>query len=286
MTVLEVIQRSAEFLAKKEVDSPRLQIELMLAQVLRVPRLNLYLDFERRLTGAELESVRELVRRRGHREPLQHILGSASFCGLEIRVNRQVLVPRPETELLAERAWNFLSTINSQPSTALDFGTGSGCLAVALAVKFPSVRVHAVDVSPEAIGVARANAEAHRVTGRIQFCLGDGFAAVPADPRFDAIVANPPYIPTAEIDLLAPEVRNYDPRLALDGGADGLDFFRRLAAEGAGYLRPAGRMLMECGAGQAEQIGRILVQHNWIVESIEADYSRRPRVVVARAERA
>jgi release factor glutamine methyltransferase len=283
VTVLEVIQRSAEFLAKKGVDSPRLQIELLLARVLQVPRLKLYLDFERKLSGSELESVRELVKRRGHREPLQHLLGSTSFCGLEIKVNAHVLVPRPETELLAVRARQFLATLN--PSTALDFGTGSGCIAIALSLKCPRARVHAVDISPEAISVACENAALHGVSGNIQFHLGDGFDALPAGLSFDLIVANPPYIPSAEIDALAPEVRDYDPRTALDGGVDGLDFFRRLAAQGARHLRPAGRVLTEFGDGQEEQIDEIFVRHMWVVEKAQADYSGRPRVLVARPKR-
>ncbi|PYJ98449.1 MAG: peptide chain release factor N(5)-glutamine methyltransferase [Verrucomicrobia bacterium] len=285
MTVLEVIQRSAEFLAKKGVDAPRLQVELLLARVLQVPRLKLYLDFERRLTGSELDAVRELVKRRGNREPLQHLLGSASFCGLEIKVNGHVLVPRPETELLAEHARQFLSTLNAPPSTALDFGTGSGCIAIVLSVRCASARLHAADISPEAINVACENAVLHGVAGHIQFHLGDGFAALPSGLSFDLIVANPPYIPSAEIDSLAPEVRDYDPRPALDGGADGLDFFRRLASEGARHLRPAGRVMMEFGDGQAEQIDEIFVRHKWVVEKVEADYSGRPRFFVARPKR-
>ncbi|HYT59292.1 MAG TPA: peptide chain release factor N(5)-glutamine methyltransferase [Haliangiales bacterium] len=286
MTVLDVIQRSAEFLAKKGVDSPRLQIELLLAHVLRVPRLKLYLDFERPLTAAELESVRELVKRRGDREPLQHILGAASFCGLEIKVNRRVLVPRPETELLAQRAWEYLGSLKSPAPTAFDFGTGSGCLAVALAAKCPAARVHAADISTEALTVARENAGLNRVADRIQFHLGDGFAPLPPDLSLDLIAANPPYVPSAEIDALTPEVRDYDPRLALDGGADGLVFFRRLAAESAERLAAAGRIMLEFGDGQAERIGEIFVQHKWVVENVEADYSGRPRILVARPERA
>ena len=139
MTVLEVISKSSDFLAKKGVDAPRLQTELLLAHVLQLPRMKLYLNFERTLTEPELDSLRKLVQRRGQREPLQHLVGSASFCGLEIAVNRHVLIPRPETELLAEAGWQFLSTLNSQPSTALDFGTGSGCIAIALAAKSPAV---------------------------------------------------------------------------------------------------------------------------------------------------
>src|SRR5262249_55331038 len=140
MTVLEGIQKSAEFLAKKGVDSPRLQAELLLAHVLKLQRMKLYLNFERVLTDAETYTFRELVKRRSQREPLQHIVGSTSFCGLEIAVNRHVLVPRPETEILAEAGWSFLSTVDSQPPTALDFGTGSGCIAIALAAKCPAAK--------------------------------------------------------------------------------------------------------------------------------------------------
>src|SRR6185437_10660553 len=279
------IQRSSEFLAKKGVESPRLQTELLLSHVLRVPRLNLYLDFERKLSEADLESVRELVRRRGTREPLQHILGSASFCGLEIKVGRDVLVPRPETELLAERAWDFLSAWPSVHPIALDFGTGSGCVAVVLAAKCPAAQVHAVDVSAEALRVAQDNAVMNGVADKIRFHLGDAFAALPTGVLFALIVANPPYIPVAEIDTLAPEVRDYDPRLALDGGPDGLDFYRRLATEAAKYLEPAGRIMLEFGDGQADRIREIFADHNWVVERIEADYSGRPRILVASVKR-
>src|SRR6266581_3907955 len=240
----------------------------MLAHLLRVPRLNLYLNFERELSGAELDSVRELVRRRGNREPLQLILGSTSFCALEIKVNREVLVPRPETELLAERAWTFLATLDSRPSTALDFGTGSGCIAIALAANCPTAQIHAVDLSAGALSVARENAVLNGVAERIEFQLGDGFAALPPGLSFDLIVANPPYIPSSEIDALAPEVRDYDPRAALDGGADGLEFFRRLATQAVGRLKAAGKIMLEFVDGQAERLREILVQHKWVVEAV------------------
>jgi release factor glutamine methyltransferase len=285
VTVLEVIQRSTGFLARKGVESPRLQVELLLSHALGVPRLNLYLDFEQQLTGANLGIVRELVRRRGDREPLQHIIGSTSFCGYEIRVNRHVLVPRPETEMLAERAWQFLVAASDPPCTALDFGTGSGCLAIALAAHCPGAQVHAADISDEALRVARDNAALHKLSDKILFHSGDGFAALPRGLLFDLIVSNPPYIPSAEIEALAPEVRDHDPRLALDGGADGLDFYRRLASEAASHLRPAGRMLLESGDAQSEQISHIFVQHMWVVESVEADYTGRPRILTLRSER-
>jgi len=282
VTVLEVIQKSAEFLAKKGVESPRLQTELLLAHVLRLPRMQLYLNFERALSDTELSSVRELVKRRGQREPLQHITGSTSFCGLEIAVNRHVLVPRPETELLAELGWQFLSTMNPQPSTALDFGTGSGCIAIALAVRCPSARIVALEVSADALAVARENAARNNASDRVEFRCGDGFAALPADGRFHLIVSNPPYIPSAEITSLAPEVRDFDPRPALDGGPDGLDFHRMLAAQAGPFLQPGGRIMLEFGDGQAEAVRRIFEAQKWIVEAVKEDYTQRPRDLMAR----
>ena len=281
MTVLESIQKSAGFLTSKAVESPRLQAELLLAHLLKLPRMQLYLNFERCLAPLEQGELRELIRRRGRREPLQHIIGSTSFCGCEIAVDRRVLIPRPETELLAETGWRHLSTLNPQPSTALDFGTGSGCIAIALAVKCPGVRVFAADISAEALSVARQNAAAHHVEDRIEFVGGDGFAALPGDIRFDLIIGNPPYIPSAEIASLQPEVRDFDPRLALDGGADGLDFYRRLAVEARPFLKANGRLLLEFGDGQTDAVREILRHENWIVEAVREDYNRCPRMVIA-----
>jgi release factor glutamine methyltransferase len=281
VTVLEVITKSAEFLAKRGVDSSRLQTELLLAHVLQLPRMKLYLNFERKLTEPELDSMRKLVQRRGLREPLQHLVGSASFCGLEMAVNRHVLIPRPETELLAEAGWQFLSTLNSQPSTALDFGTGSGCIAIALAAKCPTTRVVALDLSAEALSIAKQNAATNSVVERSEFRHGDGFAALQPGERFDLIVSNPPYIASAEIETLQPEVRDHDPRGALDGGADGLDFYRRLAAESRTFLKPHGKLMLEFGEGQADAISAILTAQNWRVEAIHPDYTQRLRFLIA-----
>jgi release factor glutamine methyltransferase len=281
MTVLEGIQKSTEFLTKKEIESPRLQAELLLAHVLKLPRMKLYLNFERALTDAETATYRELVKRRSQREPLQHITGSTSFCGLEIAVNRHVLVPRPETELLAEAGWSFLSTINSQPSTALDFGTGSGCIAIALAAKCPAAKIIALDISPEALDIARQNAAKNNVAERIEFLQGDGFAALPKETQFDLIISNPPYIPSAEIAALEPEVRDYDPRGALDGGADGLDFYRRFASEARKFLKAEGKIMLEFGDGQGDSIRKIFEEQKWIVEAIREDYTQRQRILIA-----
>lgn len=281
VTVLETIQRSADFLTRKRVESPRLQAELLLAHVLKLPRMKLYLDFARTLAPAEVETLRELVKRRGQREPLQHIVGSTSFCGFEIAVNRHVLVPRPETEILAELGWQYLATFNSQLVNCLDFGTGSGCLAVALAAKCPDARVTALDISAEALAVARQNLARHGLLERVQLLHGDGLAALPASARFDLIVSNPPYIPTAEIETLQPEVRDFDPRAALDGGPNGLDFIRRLAAEAGGFLAPDGKLIFEFGDGQADAARELFTGQNWIVEAVREDYSQRSRFLIA-----
>jgi release factor glutamine methyltransferase len=311
MTVLEVIQHSARFLEGKGVESPRLQGELILAHVLKLPRLQLYLKFDQVLTGAEIAAARELVQRRGRREPLQHILGTANFCGLDLWVTPDVLIPRPETELLAERAVAFLkarsceqagnnlvgadvrrlksiepaeldqSLLTSAP-TILDLGTGSGCLPIYLAHEHPSVQVTTVDISPAALTVARENARRHGVLERVEFLEGDGFTALPPGRQFDLIVSNPPYIPSAEIETLEPEVRDHDPRLALDGGADGLEFYRRIAAEAPHWLKPGGKLMLELGHDQAAAVREICEGQMWIVEAIEPDYSRIPRILIAR----
>ncbi len=304
MTVLEAIQKSTDFLGKRNVESPRLQTELLLAHLLKMPRMKLYLNFERALTTPETDAFRELIKRRSQREPLQHIVGSTSFCGYEIAVNRHVLVPRPETELLAELGWQFLTNFTPQPPTALDFCTGSGCIAIALAAKCPDAKIVATDISADALALAEENASQNKVAERIQFLQGDGFAALkdrwgerPREPglangqngspgvsphQFDLIASNPPYIPSAEIATLQPEVRDFDPRIALDGGADGLEFYRRLASQSKAFLKADGRIMVEFGDGQAEAIQKIFETEKWIVEAVKEDYSHRARILVAR----
>jgi len=292
VTVLEAIQKSADFLGKKNVESARLNAELLLAHVLKLPRMKLYLNFERVLTAPETDGLRELVKRRGNREPLQHIVGSTSFCGCEIVVNRHALVPRPETELLVELGWKFLQGRSGDPLTgerragdcapyqALDFGTGTGCIAIALAVKCSGAKIFALDVSTDALALARQNAETNKVLERIEFIQGDGFGALP-ETRFDLLISNPPYIASVEIETLQPEVRDFDPRMALDGGTDGLDFYRRLAGGGKKFLKPDGKIMVEFGDGQADLIKNIFESEKWIVEAVQEDYSHRARFLVA-----
>ena len=280
MTVLEVIKRSTEYLESKGVDSPRLQTELLLAHVLKIPRLKLYLDFERRLSAAELDTLRQLVKRRGEREPLQYILGTTSFCGIEIAVTPAVLIPRPETELLVEQAWSFLASRPSPTATVLDFGTGSGCIAVAITHKFPSCEVHAMDASEDALSVARGNAE--RASARIAFYRGQTMQDLISPETFDLIVSNPPYIPEAEIVTLQPEVRDHEPRLALSGGTDGLDFYKLIASQARTRLAPGGRIMVELGHDQEQAARAVFERESWEVERIIGDYAGTPRILIAR----
>jgi release factor glutamine methyltransferase len=296
VSILEVIQRSEQFLARKGVPSPRLQVELLLADLLKIPRLQLYLNFDRQLQAEELAALRPLVERRGRREPLQYITGATSFCGIEVAVNPHVLVPRPETELLAEGAWKFLNQpqpalapdppstpalANPVPLSALDLGTGSGCLAIALAVNSPQARIHATDISSDALVVAGQNAARHQVQQRIHFHQGDLFAALPHGLRFDLIVSNPPYVPTSKIRGLEPEVRDYEPRAALDGGSDGLDFYRKIAGQAGAFLKPLGRIMLELDDETSQAVKDFFAGNNWIVEPIQNDYQQRPRILIA-----
>jgi release factor glutamine methyltransferase len=277
MTVLEVIKRSSEYLEQKGVESPRLQIELLLAHVLAVPRLKLYLDFERPLSEQQLSTLRTLLKRRGEREPLQYIVGSTSFCGIEIAVTPAVLIPRPETEGLVEQAWHFLSHGPRPTPAVLDFGTGSGCIAIAIAARFPAAAVHAIDVSEEALAVARPNAE--RNHARVNFHHGADFGA--ATGSFDLIVSNPPYIPAAELNSLQPEVRDYEPRRALVGGADGLDVHRLIASQASHRLAPGGKLMVELGFGQSQQATALYTGAGWHIQSVLPDYSGCPRILIA-----
>jgi len=281
MRILEVIQRSTDFLTRKGVASPRLQVELLLAHLLKMPRMQLYLSFERELTTAEMDALRALVQRRGQREPLQYIVGSTSFCGLEIALNRHALIPRPETELLAERAWTFLQKVAGVPS-ALEIGTGSGCLAIVLAHHAPAAKIDATDISAPALELARQNAETNHVSERVQFFQGDLFTAAPPDGRYDLIISNPPYIPTARIETLEAEVREHEPRNALDGGADGQDFYRRIAAEAGARMRAAGRVMVELDDEGAAATREIFLREKWIVEALENDHQGRQRILIAR----
>lgn len=287
-TVREELDRATQALEAAGVESARLNAELLLAKVLGMARPRMLIDLRRVLTDAEVASFQDWVGRRSGRTPLQHILGSAAFLEHEIEVSGDVLVPRPETEGLAQLAIEHVR--RREVRRALDFGTGSGCLAIALAAAARGVEVHALDLSPAALALARWNARANGVEGGVRFHQGDGFAAlIPwreacrdvGGDLFGLIVSNPPYIPTAEIESLDPEVRDHDPRMALDGGVDGLEFYRRLAREAGDWLTGDGVLMVEFGDGQGPAIQELFAKVNgWGASRLEKDLSGRGRLLI------
>ncbi len=254
-TIGAAIDGAAARLAAAGVDSPRLDAELLLADVLGVGRAALIARRPEPVPAAALSPFEARVARRAAREPAAYILGRQEFYGLDLEVTPDVLIPRPETELLVEAG---LEHIASHPAPVVaDVGTGSGCIAVALAVGTPQARVIAVDASEAALAVARRNARRHAVAGQIELVRGDLLSAV--EGPLDLVVANLPYVSTEEVETLMPDVRLYEPRLALDGGAgDGMGLVRTLVAQSVGRLAPGGLLLLEVAAGQAARAADLL----------------------------
>ncbi len=252
-TTLKVLTWTTGYLSEKGVANARREAEWLLCEATGLDRVGLYLNFEKPMNDEELSAYRGLVARRGKREPLQHILGSQEFDGLSFAVSPAVLIPRHDTETLLEQALKQAPHARS----ILDIGTGSGCIAIALAKRLPEAAVTAVDLSPEALAVAQRNAESHAVD--VEFLLGSFFEPL-AGRRFELIVSNPPYITTDDLNRLQPEVRDHEPRLALDGGPDGLAAYRVIISQAAAHLEPNGWLLFEVGAGQSEDVAALLVQ--------------------------
>jgi len=261
-TVLDLIRVSTNFLQRKGVPSPRLDAELLIGAAVGLDRLQLYVQFDRPATEPERDAARELIRRRGGREPVALILGDKEFQSRPFLVEPGVLIPRPDTELLAERALatlkGALSEGGEESPLALDLGCGCGVLAVCLALE-TAARVLAVDCSPDAVRVTRANVRRHGVEDRVGVVRGDWLDAVPE--RFagavDVIVSNPPYVPEDEYDTLAPEIVEFEPREAVCSAPDPLNYYRRTADGLARWLRPGGRVLVEIGRGQADAVAAI-----------------------------
>lgn len=272
MSLLEVLKGASDFLGKQGVESPRLNAEHLLAHILGIKRLELYLQFDRPLGEKEREPLRDLVRRRGTGIPLQHLLGTAEFCGRTFRSDARALIPRPETEQLVERALTY-----SDPASILDVATGSGVIALSLALGRPGASVTATDISPEALSLAAENAALLGVD-RVTFHEAD--LMPPGETTFDLITANLPYIPAGEIPSLSREVRN-DPILSLDGGSEGLDLIVRLAPIAFERLHPGGHLLLEIGIGQSGTVVACLAGHNYRDIVALPDYQGIPRFIEA-----
>lgn len=251
-TLLDILNKTTEYFKKCGVPDPRLDAQYILAKGLGMTRMDLYLKFDRPITDEELVHLRPMVQRRGKREPLQHILGSTSFRGIEILCDKRALIPRPETEVLVERALECVDG-KDEPWIA-DVGTGTGAIAIALAKACPTARIFAFDISTEALALARENVVAQKVSDRVTLVESNLLVASVPGIQFDLIASNPPYIPTHVIPTLEAEVRTFDPSLALDGGVDGLDFVRKLLEQAQDCLKPGGSLLLEVGEGQCKSI--------------------------------
>ena len=280
-SLADLLGTTAEFFARKGIDTARLDAEVLLAEVLGLDRLRLYTSFDRPMGTEELDAYRELVRRRAAREPVAYILGRKEFYGRDFSVDPRVLIPRPDTEVLVDEVLERIP--EDSESLVLDYGTGSGALALTLAAERPGLRALALDLCAEALGVAKANALALGVPERVGFVRSDGFAQVPTrfEGKVAAIVANPPYIPQEDRAGLMPEVRDHEPTAALFPGPDALVHYRRIAKEGARWLEPEGFVALELGVGQAPQVASLLDNAGWRSVRVRSDLARRDRVVAA-----
>ena len=278
-TVLELIRWTTPYLEEKGFENPRLNAELLLAGVLGLKRLDLYLQYDRPLDAEELAEFKGRLRRRLRREPLQYIEGRAAFRELQLRVDRRVLIPRPETETLVGEV---LARVEGREGLAvLDVGTGSGAIALSLAAEGPFSRVVAIDVSEAALQLAQENHRTLLPNAMVEFRLGNGYAPVEGE-RFDVVVSNPPYIAAAERELLAPEVRDWEPAEALFAGPDGLEVLEALIAGAADHLRPEGLFAVEVGLGQAERVADLIRREGRLDEPrVRRDLAGRPRIVSA-----
>ena len=277
--LLEILEETSRFFIDKDIPDARLQAELLLADLLCLKRLDLYLQFDRPLHDEEVDRYRSYVRQRLKRVPLQYIVGTAAFRHLELSVTSDVLIPRPETEILVDIALEKLADVSAP--YCLDLCCGSGAIALSLAHEHAEAIVTGSDLSQGAVAVSAANAQKCALEERVEWLCGDLFTAV-VDRQFHLISCNPPYICHADIAMLEPEVRDYEPHLALDGGEDGLAFYRQICSAAADFLFPGGHLLLEVGDGQADQV-RALLQQTGEYGSVDVsvDLNDIPRVVVA-----
>ncbi len=281
-TILSILEWTRGYFRKHDIENPRLDAEILLAHSLGLQRIDLYLRYDQPLDADELAAYRQVVKRRAAREPVAYILGRKEFWGLDLAVSPQVLTPRPDTERLVASALAFLESMADQKVLrVLDLGTGTGCIALALAHSFPPAQVIATDISPPALVVARGNIARHGLEDRIHLVAGPGLEMFArACARFDLIVSNPPYIPTAEIERLEPEVRDYEPRGALDGGSDGLAAYRRIIPAAVGLLRTGGQLMVEIGWNQREAVTQLAGQTgHYRGIQCDADYGGHDRVI-------
>ena len=279
-TLLEMVNWGTEYFSGKDIDSPRLTIELLLCKVLGIDRIGIYANFEKPLSALELAEIKQLVIRRVKREPLQYITGITNFLGIDIKVDKGVLIPRPETELLAEKAIDYID--KNKVDKVLDIGTGSGCIAIAIAKKFPGLKVCAVDVSKEAISQAKNNASLNNISNidfiELDILNSGAYSILKGGDKFGLIVSNPPYIEKKEYALLEPEVRDYEPGNALTDEADGLTFYRKFADIFHDLMADSAKFFLEIGYGQFLSVKEIFGKNGFNIKSFK-DFNGIERII-------
>ena len=277
--IKEHLRAAENILIKNDIESARLEAEILLAHVLKVGRLYLYINPEQLLSQEQIDNYNMLIERRANHEPTAYIIGHREFMDLDLIVNEDVLIPRPETEILVETVIDCLNDSTSMLRLA-DIGTGSGAIAISLAKHLPNTSIEAVDISEKALSIAKLNSNRYNLFSRINFHLGDLLS--PLNGKFKAIVSNPPYIPSRIIDNLQAEVKEYEPKISLDGGTDGLDFYRRLINEAPRLLADDGFLALEIGADQAESVKNLAQAEHFQKVEIIKDLSHNDRVVICR----
>lgn len=290
-TIKRVLEWTSQYFKKENIESPRLNAEVLLAHILRKTRLELYLEFDRPLPLGELTLFKKLIIKRSHHVPLSYLTGEQDFMGLRLKIDENVYIPRPETEILVEEALKAIRSIDfeegkaSQDFIIVDLGTGSGNIAIKLAVELEKSKIYAVDISPEAIRIARENAGMHNLSKKITFLEGDLFIPLVdlgLEGRVDLIISNPPYVTSEEIKSLPPEVLR-EPKIALEGGWDGLGVYRKTISQSPKFLRKAGFLALEIGQGQAKRIqDLILAQKELYSLQVISDYEGIERIILAR----
>ena len=283
ITVLESIKLATEYLNGKGIESGRANAELLLADILKCRRLDLYLLFDRPLTDTELQLYRGFLKRRGIFEPLQYILGKIEFYGIELKVTPDVLIPRPETELLVENVLNHLSKENEQ--LILDIGCGSGNIDIALALNSEKINVFATDIDEKALNLASENAEKHNVASKIKFfrhnILKDESSIF---PMFDFVVSNPPYVSKETYLTLQREIREFEPGIAVSDGGDGYTFYRTISEKISKKIKPKGKLFFEVAEGQSNSVVKIMEQNNFKDITVKKDYQKIDRIVYGEVE--
>jgi release factor glutamine methyltransferase len=286
-TISRALKWGSRLLREKGIESPRLDAELLLREALKIDGAELYLHFHLPLTPPQFAHYKSLLNKRIRGEPTQHILGRREFWSLDLKVTPEVFIPRPETELLVEEVLKIFGDERSLALRFMDVGTGSGAIAIALAKELKGCSILAEDISWRAILLARENASIHGVSGRIRFLVGNLFSALKeGESRFDLIFSNPPYIPSAKIETLPKEIAEFEPRVALDGGPDGLAFFRNIVRGARSFLKDGGWVVLEVGEEQARAVAE-MIRNTGSFESpcIIGDHSGVDRIVRARKGR-